>query len=256
MTSKPRCFRAATALAGLLLAVPALAAAGAHAAEPRNFSIDVTDEKPLAAVIRELERRHGAVITYEDPPYAAAADVVSATGTAGAAGGRPRLRKSRLTLSYAVSAETGNPDDMAAVVQEAIDLHAAAGNPGRFRLEREGSILHVIPVEVRGSDGRWETVRPCMDTRIDLTEEDRSLAETFQLILNAVSLVTDWKMGIIDAPINAVVRTRLRLGARSETARQVLTKANSALGPGSSWRLLFDPHSGAMLLQVYDVKNR
>jgi hypothetical protein len=246
MTSRSSRFPATALLAGLLLAVPWLAPAGARATESRSLTLDVTDERPLAAVVRELERRHGAVITYEDPLLAAAAEAATAPG-------HQRLRPSRLALSYTVSAASGQPDDMAAVVQTAIDQYAAAGNPGRFRLEQDGTVLHVIPVEVIGSGDRSLPGNTYLDTRIDLPATERSLAATFELIVNAVSRATGLKVVITEEPLNRAARTPLRLGAAGESARRLLTRASSVLGPGSSWRSFFDPRSGAVALQIYDV---
>jgi hypothetical protein len=36
--------------------------------------VDVFDGRPLAAAIQELQKRHGWIITYEDPPYEWAGD--------------------------------------------------------------------------------------------------------------------------------------------------------------------------------------
>src|ERR1700704_3660436 len=157
------------ACSGLFVALALLASIPARADERRMLSIRVNDLRPLAAVVAELQRRHGGMITYEESPTSRSGDLALPPGNADVAWEK-ELRPFALVLSYEVSAATNRPDDLASVVAQAIDREVAAGGFRRYRIERDGDVLHVIASERKGPDGSWQSVSPVLDSRIDLPE--------------------------------------------------------------------------------------
>jgi hypothetical protein len=256
MTRRPGQGQIFAALAGSLLLAAVISAPRAASEESPIRSAAVTDERPLAALVALLEERHGMVITYEDPTYRFEGDLTAAAGwpPATETGWQPRaIRKSSLRLSYRVPKARDGVADLTAVVQEAIDLHAAAGNPGRFHLERDGSFLHVIPSEVKGQDGRWKPASPILDVKVDLADADRQLGDAIDLILDAVRRTVGVRVDVVQEPLNSARRIHVRLGATGESARHLLTRAVANFGPGFSWRLLFDTLTGSTALQIYEA---
>ena len=155
-----------------------------------------------------------------------------------------------LVLSYEVSAATNRPDDLASVIAQAIDREVAAGGSRRYRIERDGDVLHVITSERKGPDGSWQSVSPVLDSRIDLPEAERSIAQTLDAILDAAGRASGVTMQVVDVPMNPAYGTRIRLGGYGLTARELLTKAVASLSCKASWKLLFDPRH-PMSLVVY-----
>jgi hypothetical protein len=237
------------ACSGLLVALALLASMPAKADESRMLSIRVNDLRPLAAVVAELQKRHGGMITYEESPTSRSGDLALPPGNAGVAWEK-ELRPLALVLSYEVSAATNRPDDLASVIAQAIDLEVAAGGSRRYRIERDGDVLHVITSERKGPDGSWQSVSPVLDSRIDLPEAERSIAQTLDAILDAAGRASGVTMQVVDVPMNPAHGTRIRLGGYGITARELLTKAVANLSVKASWRLLFDPRH-PMGLVVY-----
>ena len=73
--------RGATALSATLPVLALVFVVGAPtntatALQNASNRISVDDPRSLASAVEALERRHGWIITYEDPPYEFAADVI------------------------------------------------------------------------------------------------------------------------------------------------------------------------------------
>ncbi len=248
-------------LLGLAIAAACLLASSARATgdSGRALGIDVSSQTPLAVAARVLERRHGAAITYEDPVYAGDSDLVPSTTRmmAESGFGQPRVvRLAHLGFSYPVSGVRGQPEDLAAVVQQAIDLHASAGNPGRFRLEREGEVLHIVPAQVRGASGQWEAVTPVLDTQLNLGGAERNLEDTLALILQSVNRATKAHIASLQEPINVERRIQWKPGAGAESARTLITRLVGQLPGKSSWSLKYEPRNGMMAFEIHEVASR
>jgi hypothetical protein len=247
-------------LGGLLGAIVWFQASGARAGDSRMLSIDAGGPAPLAVVARILERRYGAVITYEDPVYASDSDLIPYTGppfmTTTPWGQRRIVRSTRLAFSYPVSAATGQPEDLASVIQQAIDLHASAGNPGRFRLARDGAVLHIVPERVQGRNGEWENANPFLDAKLELPDVDRNLEDTIALIIGSVNHNTGSHIASLQEPLNTERRIPFPRGVKEESARDLLTRAVGQLPKKSSWTLRHEPRNGMMAFEIHEIASR
>jgi hypothetical protein len=214
--------------------------------------IAVSDPRPLAAVLEELEKRHGWRITYEDPLYLFAADIEDVTDAVSRSSDRSRRvlipRGGAFTFSYPPRLE---PE---AVLEALLEAYRWSGHPGPFRLRRAGDVFHVVPVMARNAEGTLEPYRSLLDVRITLPEVERDVLGTIQAMLQEVSSVTGRQVGLGRVPINLFHHTRVMTGANDEPARAVLQQALDATARPLSWRLLCDPGPGSFcMLNVHTV---
>lgn len=245
-------------LPGLL--VLALATVVAGAPGPGETVTVVHRSRPLAALLDELEGRLGAVITYEDPVWVYAGDLSDVTREVAPdaekglqSGAPPVLVPVRGDLGLTLpAAKAGELPDPATAVQTAIDAHWAAGNPGRFRLIRDGAGLHVVPAQVKDRAGRWTSPRPLLDTRIDLPAEERTRLDTLRALTIALGSATKTRIGLGMVAMPGR-KEKLTLGASHEPARQVLAKVLAGLAPQASWRLYYDRTLDQYYLNVHYV---
>ncbi len=252
-----------TAILTNLIALAAFAAVGA--APPEHFDpvdLAVDSPRPLAAAIELLEARHGQVITYEDAPYESPADVADVTLAVRQdladypAGRAPRVlipRPAKIEAGYLVAQSTGQPDDIATVVQMLVDVHAQSGNPGSFELRAGDAAWHVVPRRVTAADGNVRDVAPLLDSLVTLPDADRNGVETLEALCAELSRLSGYRVQVGTVPLNLLMHHRSRVSAENAAARDVLSRFLAAVGPNLSWRLLYDPGMRLFVLNVHAV---
>jgi hypothetical protein len=228
-------------------------------AQPQTLA--VYDPRPVGAAMTILERRFGVIITYEDAPYIHEADVEDQTSPewrqAHPNGPRALIPKhGSLEITYQMSPGPIKSDEIQSVIQKLLDTHAEKNNPGRFRLQREGEVFHIIPVQVRNSSGSLVSVESILDTAISFPEQERTVSSTVELITNIVSRVRGIKFGLGSGPTNLMSRTPFRRGANNETARDVLLSALQATNGKLSWRIFYGPGNKWYVLNVHYIRSR
>jgi hypothetical protein len=125
--------------------------------QDETVTIHVSDARPLASAIKELEDRYGWVITYEDPRYVDASDVEDVT-----------WRRKDLDFTKKVLAPRGGPfsfrypvpagvdaPDASALLGKLLEEYHRTGYPGVFRLARTGSVFHIVPRRAGILLGSW-----------------------------------------------------------------------------------------------------
>ena len=251
-------------MAGVLI-VLCLALIGSNAPVAQvteKVDLSVTDGRPVAKALEELEQRYGWVVTYEDPFYdlSEAIDVTAQVRKDGGRNGEPRVlipRGGSLSITYEVTRDTKLPLDRDTVIQKLLDANQPAGSVARFRLEHEkdGQMLHVIPTVTKTASGELVPHLSVLDAVISLSERDRPRMQTLEAICDAVSQATQTKVVVGSAPLNLFISQRDHEGVFNRKARDVLvetlkrTKSRANL----SWRLLYDPGMKMYMLNVYPV---
>jgi hypothetical protein len=225
----------------------------------QSLTLSVNDGRPVATAMEILEGRHGTVITYEDPPYVHETEIVDRTIPAYKQAnpfGRRALdpKGGSLEITYQMSPGPVRSDEMRDVIQRILDAHAERNNPGRFRLQQEGEIFHVIPTHAKNSAGTLASVKPILDTTISFPEQERSVIDTLEIIKNAVSKAAGIKVIIGTVPLNLLHRISSRQGATDEKARDVLVKALKATNTKLSWRIFYAPGWKMYVLNVHWVR--
>src|SRR5262245_45054457 len=108
--------------AACCVALAGLSAAAAWAQAPAidRLALAVDDHRPLGLLADELEKRYQVVITYEEAPWAAAADledvteaIIRSNGPGKAAPAVPIIgpRKAAVSFEYALDPTKGRPTD-------------------------------------------------------------------------------------------------------------------------------------------------
>jgi hypothetical protein len=215
---------------------------GVAVAENRELSppnqgsaVSAFSQRPLPDVIRELEERHGWIITYEDPIYESPNDVEEVTvvrgdGVRGPAIIAPRARF--FEFDYRSLDPTRPRELLSSMLSQ---YHAA--NDHAFRLVQQGDLFHIIPTSSPDAKGIPTERRSRLDVRVSIEPAWRSVHETLVLILDQVSVSTGESVslgtsgGLFD-------RTMVQTGAVNEPARDVLVRTLAATGVKLSWTLL------------------
>ena len=219
--------------------------------------ITITSGRPLAAIALELERRHGWIVTYEDPPYEFEGDVDDVTGIVRRDFSRPNLkvlvpRAKSFTFEYGNGREEVNAARVLPTLLE--EYHRTFSTVSTFRLLQTGDVFHVVPQASAGRDGNPVNRRAALNTRISIEDSERNGLDLLQEIAKAVSRGSETPIELGTIPVNLFVGTRIRGGARDEVARSVLLRTLSATGVRLSWRLLCQPGLRQCALNVHAVK--
>jgi hypothetical protein len=206
-----------------------------------------------------LEGKHGAIITYEDPPYVHETEIVDHTipeyKQANPFGHRALSPKGgSLEITYQTPAGLARSDEIRYLIQKLLDTHAERNNPGRFRLQQEGEIFHIIPTHAKNIAGTLVSVKSILDTTISFPEQERSVLDTLELITNAVSQARGIKFVISTVPRKLLHRTSSRQGATNEKARDVLVRTLKATNTKLSWRLFYGHGWKWYVLNVHWVR--
>jgi hypothetical protein len=205
-----------------------------------TIKVSVGTARPVAKAVEELVSRYGYTITYEDPLLRYKGDWLDVTTQVRKdlnrypPGAAPKVmvpRGGRLNLtfpsSHSISAET-----MASLLKKLVQDQANTQQGGRFRVERNGDIFHVVPSEARDQSGNWSAQAPLLDVPISLPTQDRECVGTLQAVADALTAA----VGVtVDVPFMGGIESpghpRLyRLGAENERARDVLTRALTLIG--------------------------
>jgi hypothetical protein len=231
------------ALSGTLPGIAAVAAVAADdGAESRTERIRVTAERPLYAFSLELAKRHPVAVTYEEAPAPAS----STAGTAGSAG--KRATPGTLVVEVRVLAATGKPEDLGAVLADAIAAQDSAGGDLRFRVLEDRGTFHIVPDGVRDAGGKWVKVVPVLDTPITLPAEERPVAGVLAAIRDALARDAGAKVVLAEVPVNWAIQTKVQLSGRTESARELLGEALASRP--FTWQLLYDPKLEAYVLRI------
>jgi len=235
---------------------------GAHTSatpQARSLTAVVDDARPLAAAIELLEKRHGWVITYEDPPFVHDTDFSDATAKVrrDSQAGKPRVlipRGGPFVFDYAIPGNF-DPPEARPVLEALVTAYASTGYPGRFVVRQSDNVFHVVPVMGKNSRGTMQTHRSVLDVRVSIAARDRSGLEMLDATAGAVSAAIQEPVALGLVPVNALARIRIREGAANEPARAVLSRTLAATGRRYSWQLFFNPEKdgGRYFLNIHVV---
>lgn len=210
----------------------------------------VEDPRPIAKAVEILAVRHAWRMTYEDPPYVYANDVIDKT--VNPVPGLPRALSpigGRIDFDYEVP-RSGKPDP-AALIQKVFDAHMLRGNPGTFSVKQRNETFHIVPAQIKDNQGRLVDITPVLDTTITIPRLERNLADTFRTVFSAVDQKTQAKILFGSIPANLFIYTKTIQEATNEPARDVLLRALDATKIKLSWKLFYDPGTKKYYINVH-----
>lgn len=264
--SKVRVLMICFALTGLFI-LASFAARGRDSQGVSEIKLSVEDSRPVVKAIEMLERKYGWVITYEDPRYAHDSDIVDT---------KLNIRKDlnnyksgettkflapkggTLEFKYNVASDTNLPAIPAVVVQKLLDAQAASGNSGRFRLETNGQVMHVIPTAMKNSVGELVHQESALDTIISLPSGERTVLQKLESVCAAISRAINITVELGAVPEHWFRQRRDQQGATNQRARDILIDTFETMGYGAdlSWWLYYSPTFKKYLLHIHFVSKR
>jgi hypothetical protein len=233
-------------------------AGGSTAQDGERVSISVDEGRPLKAVVMELERRSGWVVTYEDPAYLFASDIQDMRRFRNDGKDLPLLapRGGPFTFSYTLRQSDRTRSSQEAVLGALLDQYHRTGYPGRFRLVRTGVVYHVVPTMTRDETGVFRPYGSILDRRISLPDREVDGMEMLELIKAAVRRGGDERLMVGTFLSGVFLQTPVRSGAHDESVRSVLLRMFASINPRLSWRLLCGPArgTGTCALGIHEVR--
>lgn len=232
-----------------------------------EMKLSVEDPRPVRQAILELEKKYGWVITYEDPRYVHESDIADVTLKVRRdldkykPGEAPKVlvpRGGSLEFAYDVASNTNLPADPALVVQKLLDAQAARDNGGRFRLETNGQIMHVIPTAIKNRAGELVHQESALDTIISLPSEKRTVLQKLESICAAISRAINIPVVLGTVPDHWFHQFQDQQGATNQRARDILVNTFETMGYGTglSWWLYYSTTDKQYLLHIHFVSKR
>ncbi len=120
-----------------------------------------------------------------------------------------------------------------------LEAYYNAALPGTFEVVKRDDGVDILPGSLTGIDGSEKKVTPIMSRLVSFPNQERSVAATFQALVDSLSSASGKRilLGNVPFPDDLTVS----IGATNEVATSVLSKISSALRP-ISFFLLYEPN--------------
>jgi hypothetical protein len=228
----------------------------------------ISSNKPrgIMDILQQLEQTYGWRITYEDPPYESADDLVDAASSGYKAANpgaaflipRPRL----ITISFEEPTDPKVVADKQAAI-DAIIARAVQNGGGSFTVLHNGDFSHVFPKAVKKTTGETSTLVPLLDTPVSLPAAMRTVGEAVEAVLSQVSRLRGMSIAEGTIPTNLFRNQTEMTEAHNEKARDVLVRffedANGdflikGLFPiRVTWHLLYDANEHGYFFNAHVI---
>jgi hypothetical protein len=206
--------------------------------------------RPISTLLDQLRKREKISVTYEDPRYSNSADIEDITSKvarnvseAEKNGHRtvvPRGR--RITFVY-VPNDFRTPDGVEATIARMLQEYRTLGGP-TFGVIRDGSRLHVVPIDVLDTAGERVKQDSILDTLITIPPARRDGGQLLDAICDEVKKQTGYEIWVgPTAPGNSLARFKTVEGIESQTARTAIENLLDKLAAPDSfdWDLYYEP---------------
>jgi hypothetical protein len=123
-------------------------------------------------------------------------------------------------------------------------------------LQQTEGVFHIVPAEVRDSQGKWVAHESILDAKISVPELEGPGAVLLDAICTAVSDATHTHVVLGHVPMNALADYRGVLAANDEPARSVLLRMLNGTHRRFSWLLEYDAGMPEYILGIVLVPDR
>jgi len=218
--------------------------ANGQTAQTEIKGVSIDDPRPVQAAVASLLESYPVTITYEDPKYEFADDIVDVTDQMPS---KPEVRVlgprgGILQASYETSKDTGWPVSMTATLEGIVAAKNVSDTGGRFRVEQRGDVFHVVPAETKDAHGAWVARGSILEVPISISATEMSGIELLDLLVKTISEAAGTTIQVsANAFVNSLVRYRGTVEAKNEPARDVLVRVLHAVSPRFTWLLDYDP---------------
>lgn len=230
---------------------------GGEEAQPVRIQVE-SYPRALAAAIRQVEEHFGWVVTYEDTRHLHPDEIIDVTEQVRRDSTRPgrifQMKNGSIDLTYTPAADA--TEFQVGEVLEALLVNSTErGNPGEFRVTHVAGGYHVVPVAIKGPNGDRQTYSSPLDTRISLDLRNETALEFLFRLAAMVTEASGFTVQPGTIPLNRLEQTRVAVGARSETARDVLWRTLQSIGEDLSWQMYCDVgERGLCAINLHSVR--
>jgi hypothetical protein len=212
--------------------------------------IEVSDHRPLAGALGDLQSVTGVAINYEDVPCQNPADLEDVSTSEQRLlnpGYRlfvPRKGHVEATVGRHVY---GSMAETLVGVQALLESYRAAGLPGDFKVDQANGMLYVTATRVLNRAGFLQDVQSQMETIVSIPYSERRAIDCMAAITQAIEAKTGERIAVGTFPF-LLAQKRVTCGADDDEARDLLaTLLSQVSDTPASYNLLFDPLTGYMI---------
>lgn len=135
--------------------------------------------------------------------------------------------------------------------QSVLSAYAQAGYPGTYKVVQHEHRIDVLPAQLRSSSGSMRDVTSILTLPITFPLAKRSVVDTVQLILDAASKESGYRVLIVGAPTPHF--QSVELGANGEALGDVLENLGTALSTVYSFAFRYVPDEKTYYFDVAGV---
>jgi hypothetical protein len=228
-----------------------------------SYTIEAGGARPLAQAIDALARDFNWNVSYEDPPYGAAAVTGGGAGVgggadadAGAGAGARRnaaagtARVGAFSSTFIFSGATPPAVQREDILQRVVTDYNASKNEGGFRLlALAGGRYAIVGDATRDASGAAVDASPVLDAKISVVDENRRMYETLDLVAASVKEKTGATIRLSGDSAAFLQQNYAEVGCDGCKARDAMVKMLAA-HPAVTWRLNYDAGAKVYVLSL------
>jgi hypothetical protein len=220
-------------------------------------TIKADDPRPLMQAVSALNEEYGWLVDYEDPPYESDSELIDTTNLQWKAT-HPNAARGTIPAGgpfqtdFEESKAIATPAGQGVALRKIVLGYNHSGNPGKFSVRENGDGRYVIiGSSVKGKAGQDRNVAPILDTKISIPAQERTAAETLELIFKEVSAKNGVEMGLGWVPNNLIYQARVNVGGNNVSARSLLVQTLNATGRPVVYSLMYFENTHRYLLNAF-----
>jgi len=194
--------------------------------------IEVSDPRPVAAAIIELEKKFGCVITYEDPAYLHTSQIEKSP--------EGQLIPKWGSISFNI-------------LESLLKEYSSQGNQPIFQVKKENGIYHVFPLKSKNINGELKSQVSILDTPISISAQNKNGAEILEMICDKLTEMTQKRVVVGTIPVEIFMGIKISYDFVKQSARKCLTTLLNDLGNNLSWQIFNDPKLQWYVVNIHYV---
>lgn len=218
---------------------------GSESANP--VTVHVAAGRPVAEAVEILNRLLGSAISYEDPEYLCADDVMRDKS------GMPRVPRGDI-LSFCLPAEIRAPEAIAIC----LEAYHQRGWAGTFALRPRKEGLHVLPTAHKNEKGEWAACSSILENGVSLSGKSQTARDLIVALCEGVETKMGKPVVLKEFPDLPLTGKQITYQGMGKSARDDLTELTNLISQMTrerlSWRLLYYPDLKGYGLHIYRIE--
>lgn len=225
-----------------------------------SATVTANSPRPLADAVMAVSEEYAWVIDFEDPPYYSKYDLVDDTDPKWRAAhptakGFTVIAGDAFQTKFPEASPTSSPAEEEHTLERVVADYNASGNPGRFSVRNEGDgRFAIVGIYAKDDNGQDRAVTPILDTPISVPTETRDALTTIHIILDALTVKSQTKVGRGNMALNALAQSQVTVGGQNVPARVLLLQALAAASVKLYWHLYYDDDDKSYFLNVVPLR--